>query len=124
MKRKSILVIEDEADIRSSLEEALELESYPVLTASNGRTALDMLDQYQKKDELPGLILLDISMPEMSGLEFREKQMANPEFAKIPVVLMSAATDTQKSAEFMGLSGYLKKPMEIEELYSIVSRYT
>lgn len=70
MNKKYILLIEDNESIRKSLVWALEEEGYPIITASNGKHALNLLE----KEPFPSLIILDLMMPEMDGWTFREQQ--------------------------------------------------
>src|SRR5438874_8753476 len=86
LNRKHILVVDDDPGIVESLKDLLEAEGYHVETASNGREALDMLRARQR----PNLILLDLTMPEMDGFEFRDEQEWDPRFSEIPVVVISA----------------------------------
>ena len=80
-----LLVIDDDHDILLSLQDALEVEGYHVATASTGREALESL----RKGLRPDLILLDLMMPDISGWAFRAWQRNHPEFASIPVVIVS-----------------------------------
>src|SRR5512146_3119469 len=76
-----ILVVEDDADIRSVLCEILRDHGFDVAAACNGRDALDQL----RRGARPSLILLDLMMPIMSGADFRAAQLATPELRGIPV---------------------------------------
>lgn len=119
MGQKQILIIEDEVDIRLALEEALTLEGYDVILAANGDEGLKCLEGAT----VPHLILLDMTMPVMDGVEFRKRQLSNPRHAQIPTLLMSAGTETAKQAEFMNLSGHIKKPMDIDQLMDGVEKF-
>ena len=118
MKRR-ILIVEDEPDIRESLQEIFESEGYLITTASNGKEALECL----KTALPPNLILLDLMMPTMNGEEFVAEQRLNVDFAKIPVLLMSADNSTEKKAIQMGVNGHVRKPLELEDLLTMVNRY-
>jgi CheY-like chemotaxis protein len=109
---KNILIVEDEDDIRESLQEVLGSEGYNVNVASNGKEALEMLNSIPT----PDLILLDLLMPEMNGMEFREKQMQMEKFSNIPVVVMSADNYAKQKAKKMH-AGFLKKPFELSDLF-------
>jgi CheY-like chemotaxis protein len=108
-----VLIVEDETDIRESLGELLEADGFSVVQASNGRIALDALNS---ATQLPQVILLDLMMPEMDGEQFRREQLADPRFARIPVVIMSAARDIAEAGERMRAFAVLKKPMSIDVL--------
>jgi CheY-like chemotaxis protein len=111
-----VLVIEDDPDMRGLLVLMLEDKGYSVQSASNGRGALDILRTIR-----PDLILLDMKMPVMDGWEFARRYRAefgNPS----PIIVMTAAEDPRKRAEEIGASGWLGKPVELDELYGLVQR--
>ena len=83
---KSILVVDDDADIRHSLTEILVDEGYDALTAGNGREALSMI----RANHLPSLIVLDLTMPIMDGYEFLIEQRRDDALAGLPVVVVTA----------------------------------
>ena len=87
--------------------------------ASNGKEALESM----RKDGLPALILLDLMMPIMNGWQFRLELRQIPEFAKIPVVVLSADNSIQQKASAVGADGFLRKPIELDELFDVVKRY-
>jgi CheY-like chemotaxis protein len=86
-KRRCVLVVEDDHDIRSSLEMALGDEGYDVVTASNGQDALDCL---RCTAVLPFVILLDMRMPVMDGRMFLAARTREPALADIPVIVLTA----------------------------------
>ena len=83
---KSILVVDDDADIRHSLTEILVDEGYAALTAGNGSEALSLI----RANHPPSLIVLDLMMPIMDGYEFLAEQQRDGELAHIPVVVVTA----------------------------------
>lgn len=111
-----VLIIEDEPQIRESLKEALEMEGHNVSTACNGREALQLL----KKIESPSLILLDLFMPVMSGYEFLIEKTDQEDIKNTPVVVVSAAGN---GIEGSGISGFLRKPVDLDKLYAVVDRH-
>ena len=113
MACKTILLVEDDADIRSTLKEVLELEGYQVVPAANGSEALSQLQEMVP----PCLILLDLMMPIMNGWEFLEAQREDAKLAAIPVVVVSAAGDKAKSAK---AHGFVKKPIEVDTLLRMI----
>jgi DNA-binding response OmpR family regulator len=117
--KKPVLVIEDDADIRESMAEFLDFEGFEPHVASNGREALEILS---KAKTLPAVILLDLMMPIMDGQQFRRKQQEDPRIAAIPVIIMSAAPDVSIKRLSLGAADCIKKPIDIDELASMLSR--
>lgn len=115
---KSILIAEDNVDIRETLEDVLMNEGYSVATAANGKEALHRLSQLQA----PTLILLDLMMPVMSGWEFLDAQKKNAVIAANPVVVMSAVKATQSLEDPTPLktAGNFSKPIAIDPLLDLV----
>ncbi len=112
-----VLVVEDDPEIRSVLEDVLEGEGYGVVTAENGRAGLDRL-----ADGDPCVILLDLMMPVMSGGEFLNVLRSDDVGATIPVVVVSAWPD--EAAKVRALTqGYVAKPVSLGLLLEIVSRF-
>jgi len=114
-----LLVIDDDHDIRLSLQDALEVEGYRVITASDGREALEYLRQGLR----PALILLDLMMPVVSGWDFLAQQRADPALASIPVVIVSGQGLSVHDVAELGVAGYLPKPMDLDALLNTVSRF-
>jgi two-component system chemotaxis response regulator CheY len=115
-----VLVIDDDADIREAIVESLEDQGLVATGADGGAEALALL---RGASALPGLILLDLMMPEMSGPEFREQQRADPALAGVPVVLLSAHADIESQAKALGAAGFMKKPVKLQALVSTVQRF-
>ena len=111
-----ILVIDDDRGIRETLGDVLRDEGHQVLLARDGVEALKLLHNGQ----LPRLILLDLSMPGMSGEEFLRFQRNDDVLAPIAVVILSA--DPSVGASLPGVSGWLKKPVDLHELLEMVQR--
>lgn len=83
----TILIVDDDPAFREALEMTLSLDGYSSLAAEHGEAALELLS---RSDPLPGVILLDLRMPVMDGVRFRELQKQNVLFARIPTVVLSA----------------------------------
>lgn len=123
MSNNTILVIDDDKDIRESLIEVLVLEGYKVLEAENGQLGLDLLLNLQSS-ELPGLIFLDLRMPIMDGLGFLKQRLNHNSLIDIPVVIATANTNNADSLAAKSFAkDYLKKPLDLSQLYEIVERY-
>lgn len=89
---------------------------YTIACATNGADALRMMHERE-----PCLVLLDLMMPVMSGWQFRERQLADPAIAKVPVVCITAAYDAQTVTRRLGVP-CLPKPVDLEALATIVHR--
>ena len=114
-----ILLVEDDFDVREALAETLRDEGYAVECAVDGAQALD----YLRAGARPGLILLDLMMPRMSGSEFRMAQKVDPQLADLPVVLISADGQMEEKARTLETHGAIKKPIDVDELLSTVERF-
>lgn len=110
---RPILVVEDDLDIRDALREILEDEGYEARSAANGAEALELLNRVPK----PGLVLLDLMMPVMDGYQFLEIFRANPKFADIPVVVVTAGI-----LVVPGIAGFIKKPFDTDQLLRMVNK--
>jgi two-component system chemotaxis response regulator CheY len=119
MPAHRVLVVEDDLDIRESLMEILEDHGYEPIGAGNG---LEALDRLREPGPQPCLILLDLMLPKMDGKAFRQQQLLSPEFADIPVVVISAFRDVAQIAQEMNVD-LLKKPFNLSELISVAQRY-
>ncbi|MFD2872942.1 response regulator transcription factor [Mucilaginibacter ximonensis] len=114
---RTILLIEDNNDIRENTCELLELEGYNVIFALNGKTGLTLASQH-----LPDLILCDIMMPEANGYEVFAGLQAAPATRAIPFIFLTASAEKKEVAAGleMGASGYIRKPFEPEELFEAI----
>jgi CheY-like chemotaxis protein len=113
----SVLVVEDDVDIRQALVEILEEHGFPAIGAADGAEALDYL---RKAPELPCLILLDLMMPVMDGATFREEQRKEPRIASIPVVVLSAYRDLERHVHGLDAVSVLRKPPSVRELVTVL----
>jgi two-component system response regulator MprA len=116
---QTLLVVDDDLDIRDALQDVLELEGYAVLLAADGLEALAQLRQVESP---PRLILLDLMMPRMDGFAFREALLKEEHLSGIPVLVASADLDVKGAAEGLGVAGWLRKPLDLSELLSTVKR--
>jgi two-component system alkaline phosphatase synthesis response regulator PhoP/two-component system response regulator VicR len=116
---KKILAVDDERHIVRLVQINLVKEGYEVITASNGREALE-----KAKAEKPDLVVMDVMMPEMDGFEALEKMKADPETASIPVIMLTAkAQDADVFSGWQkGADLYLTKPFNPSELLTFVKR--
>jgi CheY-like chemotaxis protein len=114
-----VLVVEDDRDVRESLVAVLEDAGYEVLSAGDGRAALELL----RTAPLPSIILLDLMMPVMDGFEFRAEQKRDPRLAGVPVVVFTAGWYPVELGGRLQADGYLTKPIRVEALLELVSRF-
>lgn len=117
--RPSVLVVDDDDDLRDSFRDALEDEGYRVLTARNGYEALRTL----RSEPPPAVILLDLMMPVMNGWQFRTAQQLNPKLADIPVVIVTAGLHSDAATRDLAAHRCLKKPVSVEDLLEAVEPF-
>jgi CheY-like chemotaxis protein len=118
MHRNTILICDDDEGILEMLEIILSGNGYQTVAVRNSLQVFDVIDKQQ-----PGLMLLDLWMPVMSGDQVLKALRQNPETAQLPVVVISASRDGQQIAETAGANEFVAKPFDISTLLSVVSRY-
>jgi CheY-like chemotaxis protein len=118
--KRTILVIDDDSELLATLKGLLEDYDYCVVTATGGAEGLLKL-----KTITPNLILLDIAMPIMDGMEVLDQLKSNPETSSIPVVMLTAIADTQTlwKAQEMGAINYIVKPFKDTDLLKWIRAY-
>jgi CheY-like chemotaxis protein len=109
---KRVLIVEDDPEASQMLETACRFEGYEVYLAADGHEALRQLSA----GVAPDVILLDLHMPVMDGWQFRRAQKLNPEWAGIPVVVVSAVTDHTRMSEMAPLAEF-RKPIDLGALF-------
>jgi PAS domain S-box-containing protein len=109
---RSVLLVDDDVDLREILGEALVASGFTTASAANGREALDRLAAGLR----PDLILLDMMMPVMNGRAFRAEQLTRPDIASIPVLLFSAFDLPPDTVEELHAARILRKPVGLAEL--------
>ncbi|HET6284610.1 MAG TPA: response regulator [Polyangia bacterium] len=115
---KTVLLVEDDFEIRDILQDLLEAEGYDVIPAGNGRQALQFLAENRAAG--PDLVILDIMMPMIDGRQVLEVMQRDQALAEIPVIVISAiARETP-----VGARALLKKPFSLEKLFRTVRIYT
>lgn len=115
--QKKVLVVDDEQDIVAALRITLELAGYEVITAANGREALKHV-VFDK----PDLVVMDVMMPGIDGLEALRRIKENEETAAIPVIILTAkdATPDMAKAWDTGADFYQTKPYSTPELVNLI----
>jgi two-component system phosphate regulon response regulator PhoB len=119
LTEKSVLIVEDEADAAELFAEMMRVSGFRVRKTSSSTPALSMMTE-----EKPDIVLLDIMMPEVSGLDILRQMRLDPALANIPVVVVSAKgmpADIRNGME-AGASTYLTKPVGFLELKEAVER--
>ncbi|MBF0474767.1 MAG: response regulator [Deltaproteobacteria bacterium] len=118
-RNRLILVVDDSSIIRRMVENGLAQAGFQVITAENGRKALQFLQTRR-----PDFILSDIDMPEMNGFAFCEAVHANPDLATIPFVVMSANSDRSHMLRMLrrGATAYITKPFNLDQLVILVEK--
>jgi CheY-like chemotaxis protein len=119
--KKTVLIVDDEEDLREIVQSHLEDEGYTVLKATDGLEGLEMVKRLNPK---PGLIILDIAMPRMTGLEMLQQLRGSTEHRTIPVLILSAQGRSENlfEAERLRAEDFLIKPFTREDLLSAVRR--
>lgn len=115
----AVLVVDDDAEIREGISELLRDEGFEVVTAENGRAALDTL---QGRRDIR-VILLDLLMPVMDGATFRAHQLADRSIAQIPFIMLTANYDYADRAESLGAVACFRKPVKPSALLRALEQF-
>ncbi len=103
--------------MRDSLIEVLEEAGYVAMGAEDGRAALEQLSAARRP---PDLILLDLQMPNMNGLEFRDEQKKLGALAKIPIAVVSADPNASEKARAIDARALFRKPLRVSQLLAVI----
>ena len=119
-ERFTVLVVEDDPDIRELLGLTLEIAGYRVIKAENGIDGLTAARQYE-----PDAILMDMSMPFMDGCQSTRRIRQNPRLAKVPIIACTAFNrwEWRGKALLAGCTDFLAKPVDSDKLLTMLSRY-
>ena len=115
---KTVLLVEDDFEIRDILQDLLEAEGYDVVPAGNGRQALQFLAENRANG--PKLVILDLMMPFIDGRQVLDVMQRDHALADIPVIVISAIGRETPA----GASAFLKKPLSLQKLFETVRLYT
>jgi chemosensory pili system protein ChpA (sensor histidine kinase/response regulator) len=113
----SILIVDDDEGVQEFLADVLALHGYAVEQARDGQEALELLEHGSR----PSLILLDLAMPNMDGLELARRIAADDRLAGLPVVLLSARPNLERTARAIGAADFLRKPMSFTDLLKVIA---
>ena len=120
MAQKTVLLAEDDLEIRDILQDLLEAEGYDVIPASHGRQALEFLQAARgDKDRLPDLVVLDLMMPLVDGNKVLETMKNDPLLAPIPVVVLSAVARERPA----GAAAFLRKPIPLQKFFDTIKGF-
>jgi CheY-like chemotaxis protein len=114
----SILVVDDDPIMRELLRIHLSNAGYEVHVAKDGLEA-----GYAVLRNRPALIISDVNMPHLDGFEFIAAMRAEPQFRSIPVIFLTAATDSEHRGKDLGAVGYVAKPIRADKLLSLVAAH-
>jgi CheY-like chemotaxis protein len=116
--RKTIMIVDDDENIRNLLKDFFEEQNYYTQIASSSFDAIQLMN-----NEYPDLILLDIMMPGMNGIEFAKVLKNKQDTRRIPIYFITAISDTEENmqqAYETGVEGYIKKPFKLSELIEMI----
>lgn len=113
-----VLIIEDNLDARILYQRALEMEDFEISLASSGKEAFRLLED---GSSLPSVILLDLTMPEMSGEEFMKRLRANSSWDSIKVIIVSGWDNLKTRAQEMKAQGSVRKPVDLDQLLDAIN---
>lgn len=115
MSKQTILVVDDEQDLLDLIEYNLRQEGYHVLKAENGKDGIQMA-----KEHMPDLVLLDIMMPHMDGIEVCDRMREDPTLTHIPIIFLTARSDEKTEIEGLnkGADDFITKPISTTKLVS------
>ena len=114
---RSILVVEDDPNIREVLCELLRSEGYPVVSAADGAEALEKLATIPR----PTLVLLDLMMPRVDGWQVLKIMREQDHLAPVPIIITSATADARSGLH--GANEIIKKPYDVNSLLGLVAKY-
>ncbi len=120
MPSRRILIIDDDAEVRAGIRDLVMQQGFIADCAKDGTEALACL----LGPERPSLIFLDLTMPGMSGWEFRREQLSDPRLASIPVVVTTGHTEYGEDMVSLRADGHLQKPIRPEEVLGVLDRFS
>jgi two-component system, chemotaxis family, chemotaxis protein CheY len=122
---KRILVVDDSATLRMSVDMTLSQAGYDVVHARNGQEGLDQLQEMQDKQTIPDMIISDINMPIMDGIKFITEVKKTP-LRYLPILVLTTEREDSKKMEGKkaGAAGWLLKPFKPETLLAVVRKFT
>lgn len=120
MSKKKVLLIEDTKSIKEEVAFILQMEDYEVIEAFDGLQGLELAQQ-----QLPDLIISDVLMPRLDGLNLKLELLKEPKTACIPFIIFSAkvSKDDINTAKALGINDYITKPLDIDIFIHKIKKY-
>ena len=120
MASKKILIVEDEKQLQNLLAIFLRPRGFELVTAGDGREALEVLE-----DGIPDLVLLDIKLPVMDGFEFFRRMKKVLGTKRVPVIMVTAlkTEEAQREARELGAADYITKPFKAHQILETVKKH-
>ncbi|MBP0008402.1 MULTISPECIES: ATP-binding protein [unclassified Roseofilum] len=122
---KRVLVVEDQPYNQALISEILELEGYSVELIADGQVMVNTIESpLVTQQNLPALILMDVQLPEVDGLELVQRLKANPLWKEVPVIIVTAMAMAGDREQCMkaGADGYLSKPLDFEDVVEVIQQ--
>jgi CheY-like chemotaxis protein len=116
MAHKTILLVEDDLEIRDVMQDLLEEQGYDVVPAANGKQAIDYLTLDEAR---PDLMILDLMTPIVTGWQVLQTVRQQPTLAELPVIVISASRTDRPS----GAAAFLRKPFRLDKFFETVRHY-
>ena len=121
---RTILIVEDDAQLRKVLDLVLTEEGFNVELCPDGQSAIDKLDADKKVGKLPAIIILDLSMPVVDGWQVAAWLNNDPALGDIPVIVTSATREQGEAAQALHADAYLVKPFTTDEILGVVGLFS
>ncbi|KKS22659.1 MAG: Response regulator receiver [candidate division WWE3 bacterium GW2011_GWA1_41_8] len=115
---KKVLIIDDDLSILEAMKLAVEMHGYQVVTLSNAEDAEARVIQVK-----PDIVLLDVLLSGIDGRDIAYKIKKDPNTKTIPVIMLSASPQTDRSSRDFGADDFLAKPFELHELFKLIDKY-
>jgi len=110
----TVLIVDDDADIRASLQDFFEDQGFEVATAADGLQALDLLEE----EKLPCVVVLDLLMPQLDGNEVYDRMQKDPRLANVPVIVSTSDPSRAPSGALI-----MRKPVNLDRLLRVVRQH-
>lgn len=115
-----VLLVEDNEELRALLADILDLQGFTTVEVANGLEAVAYLSDH----EAPCVIVLDLRMPLMDGWEFRSWQQQHPALRQIPVIILSADGNGERTCAILKPEAYIEKPIDLDTLLAVIREKT